>query len=177
MKKPTYLIAISIALLGINACSGGSGSDTPTAATSVSPAAPPATSISSRPIIDNEDLMPGLKGVDANNNGVRDDIDRLIAKKYAATTAMKKAAEQDARTLQKALTATTKVQARISGNEIMRSGSCARKSIPDLDTRMQMSKDIEALTANTKERFTAYWLSAELSGGMVFSQAQEPVCD
>ncbi len=180
------VVALASALCG---CSGGgeggsdSGTTLPVAGT-VQPGAGtvPAGAPATYRIIDNEDMSPGLKGVDTNNNGIRDDIDRLIAKKYSVTPAMTKAAEQKARTLQKALEVTTKVQARVVGNEIRRAGRCAFKVLPrgsseNIKFREQLSHEIEALTANTKERFTAYWKGNELAGGMVFAQPAEPVCD
>mgnify|MGYP003543664683 FL=1 len=40
-----------------------------------------------------EDFTPGLKGIDSDSNGIRDDIDALILQKYADTPTIKKAAE------------------------------------------------------------------------------------
>lgn len=128
-------------------------------------------------IIDNEDLTAGLKGEDADSNGIRDDVDRLIALKYSATPAIKKAAEQKARTLQKALEVTTRDEARLVGNEIMRAWDCADLAIPDAATTSRLSRELEALTVNTKERFIAYWKGEELSGGMVFEQPAPLFCD
>jgi hypothetical protein len=175
----TKLISCSVLLALLCACSGGEDESTGTSVsnTSSSNNSSPADSTPNAKIIDNEDLTAGLKGIDANNNGIRDDIDRLISQKYSATPQMKKAAEQKARTLQNSLEVTDKIQARIMGNEIRRAGNCARRSIPDIKVRMQLSKEIEALTANTKERFTAYWRGNELAGGMVFSQSDNLICD
>ncbi len=174
MKKALLLACIFSGVL--SACSGGGdgGGDA---------APPPPTTggggatVPGGAIVANEDMTAGLKGVDGNSNGIRDDIDGLIAGKYAATPAMKKAAEQKARTLQKSMEATTRGQARIAGNEIRRAGACATKSIPEAAVWMQLSKDVEALTANTQERFQAYWKAEGLAAGMVFAQAVEPVCD
>ena len=133
-------------------------------------------------IVDNEDLTPGLKGIDADQNGIRDDIDRLIAQKYSATPAMKKAAEQKAQALQQSMEATTRKEAIAAGEAISRASDCAFKVFPhstpqDRKLLLQLSQEIEALTANTKERFTAYWNAEALSNGAVFSQPDEPVCD
>jgi hypothetical protein len=174
MNRNLYLSAALLSLLA--ACSDanqGSGS---------AAGNPSSTQTQDAPIIENEDLTPGLKGIDADGNGIRDDIDRLIAKKYAATPAMKKAAELTARALQKAMEATTNDEARAAGNEIMRAGSCAYKAFPhatpsEITLREQMSTEIEALTANTRERFKAYWNGERLAGGMVFKLPSNPVCD
>jgi hypothetical protein len=188
--RVTYVFCAALMPFFVTACSGSGSSDASTPATGasnlpVSTTTTPATSPTQAaytPIIDNEDLSAGLKGIDANNNGIRDDIDRLIALKYAQTPAMKKAAEQKARALQQAMEATTKVQARIAGNEIMRAGKCTFKVMPrnteaEWKMQQQMSKEIVSLTGNTKERYIAYWNGEKLAGGMVFRQPEEPVCD
>jgi hypothetical protein len=133
-------------------------------------------------VIDNEDLSAGLKGVDANNNGIRDDIDRLIALRYSITPEMKKASEQNSRSLQQIMDATTKSQAILAGNENSRAASCFYKNFPKTTSvekkfRIKAGKEIEALTANTRERFEAYMKANSLMGGTVFKQPEEPVCD
>lgn len=135
-----------------------------------------------QPIIDNEDMTPGLAGVDADKNGIRDDIDRLIAKKYASTPEIKRATEQVARSLQIFMEATTRQQALAAGDENARALECLwSKFVTPNSKNTQLavaaSKEIEALTANTKERFTKYWSSNKLVGGGYFSQPVGPVCD
>lgn len=41
----------------------------------------------------------------------------------------------------------------------------------------KMSHELTALTANTQERFTAYWQANGLAGGAVFEPPRAPVCD
>jgi hypothetical protein len=134
------------------------------------------------PVIENEDLTPGLKGIDADGNGIRDDIDRLIAEKYSATSIIKRIAEQHARAIQQSMEATTRDQAIAAGEEIFRAGDCAYKYLPhaneeDFKFREKMSTEIEALTANTKERLEAYWNGESLSSGMVFRSNKNPICN
>ncbi|RZI43936.1 hypothetical protein EGT07_00430 [Herbaspirillum sp. HC18] len=177
MNKKT-LLSIPF-LFALMACSGGGSSN---AATGAHVAGTSSSTAANFRIIDNEDMTSGLKGIDADNNGIRDDIDRLIAAKYAATSAVKKAAEQKARALQKNMEATTRKETLAAADEIMRAGQCTYKTLPhateqDAKFRGQMSKEIEALTANTKERFTAYWKAESLKSGAVFSQPDEPICD
>ena len=187
MNKNNLLIATIFALL--TACSGdGGGGGTPAPSSSASSGAGTATGpgtttpAANTRIIDNEDMTAGLKGVDANNNGIRDDIDRLIALKYSGTPALKKAAEQKARALQKFMEASTKQQVLFAGDEIRRASRCVYKILPENTSSVEklrdsLSKEVEALTANTKERFTKYWDSSALAGGSVFEQPAEPVCD
>jgi hypothetical protein len=170
--------ACLLLLISLTACSGGGGSGSTVTATGSTPTPAPA----GQRIIDNEDLTPGLKGVDANNNGIRDDIDRLIAQKYSATPELQKAAEQKARALQKSMEATTRQQALAAGDGIMRAADCAFKVFPqstssDIKFYDQLSKELESLTNNTQERFKAYWNAESLKGGGVFHQPDEPVCD
>lgn len=136
----------------------------------------------SEKIIDNEDLSPGLRGVDANRNGIRDDIDRLIAQKYARTPEIQRAAEQKARALQRNIEATTREEALRAGDAVERAAECAYQTLPhqtreQVQFREDMSKDIEALTANTEERFRAYWAANRLMSGAVFRQPDGRVCD
>lgn len=136
----------------------------------------------SEKIIDNEDLSPGLRGLDANRNGIRDDIDRLIAQKYARTPEIQRAAEQKARALQRNIEATTREEALRAGDAVERAAECAYQTLPHLTQdqvqfREDMSKDIEALTANTEERFRAYWAANRLMSGAVFRQPDGRVCD
>lgn len=172
MKIRFLFIAILFFLLG--GCSEGNrntGSDRT-----------PEASAEDITIIDNEDLSPGLKGIDADGNGIRDDIDRLIAKKYSATSIMRKVAEQKARALRQSMEATTREEAKAAGDEIFRALACAYNLLPhatdrDMKFLESMSIELEALTANTKERLKAYWAGQSLSSGMVFHLNQSPVCD
>ena len=173
MNRHAYLLL----LIPLAACSGSSGGGTTAIPTGGNSTPPPVT----QRIIDNEDLTAGLKGVDADGNGIRDDIDRLITLKYSATPEMKKALEQEARALQKSMESTTRQQALAAGDEIMRAGGCSFKiflNMPgSLELRDKASNEIGALTANTRERFKAYWNAESLKGGGVFRQPDEPVCD
>jgi hypothetical protein len=178
MKTQRRFTVVLLSLLA--ACTDGNrnvGADTGGNSGNPAPA-----QVQNVPIIDNEDMSPGLKGVDADGNGIRDDIDRLIAKKYATNETMKKATEMQARALQKAMEATTPREARAAGNALMQAGSCVYKAFPhatseQVKLREKMSIEIEALTANTRERFQAYWNGEKLAGGMVFNFPNEPICN
>lgn len=129
-----------------------------------------------------EDLSPGLRGTDANANGIRDDIDRLIATEFSQTPAIKKAAEQKALALQAMLEATTKTQVFTAVEKMSRASACVFKVLPELTReqdhlRISISRKIEALTANTRERLVKYLGSNKLAGGGYFAEPIEPVCD
>lgn len=138
-----------------------------------------------------EDLSSGLKGIDANANGIRDDIDRLISTKFATTPAIKKAAEQTAIALQLFMEATTKEQAFEAAQKNSRATACASQtlfplpfdqySLTEQIERQEifhgMSQQIQAFTANTRERMVKYLASNKLVGGGYFTEAPQPVCD
>ena len=76
MRRCVAAVALGLVL---TACSGGGGGGSgnvqqPLSSTETNPSG---DSTLSAKIIDNEDLSPGLRGVDANANGIRNDIDRL----------------------------------------------------------------------------------------------------
>lgn len=173
MKK--LITVLLLLFLTISGCSDGRRHGE-------NPSAENATSGKDLPVIENEDMTPGLKGIDADGNGIRDDIDQLIAKKYSSTSMMKQVAELHARALQQSMETTTREQAKAAGNEIFRAGDCAYRYLPhaneeDMKFREKMSAEIEALTANTKERFKAYWKGESLTSGMVFSSNPNPTCN
>ncbi|RKZ37357.1 MAG: hypothetical protein DRQ49_16340 [Gammaproteobacteria bacterium] len=122
-----------------------------------------------------------LKGTDDNANGIRDDIDQLIAKKFSYTQEIKRAAEQEARALQQFMEVKTKEEALKAAEQIARATSCTFKrlsaSIRDYEKRQALSKEIEVWTTNTKERLLKYLESSKLIGGASFMQPVEPVCD
>jgi len=183
--KQHNLWLIAGTLLVLSACGGaggGSGDPVPSSSASAPSGGNPTTPVATKGIIDNEDMSAGLKGIDANNNGIRDDIDRLIAQKYSATPALKKAAEQTARSSQLLMLATNKNQVLIAVDEIRRSGACVDKVLPENTVAneklmLALVNEISALTANTEERFKAHWAASGLAGGSVFRQPKEPVCD
>ncbi|MDM8561651.1 hypothetical protein [Candidatus Parabeggiatoa sp. HSG14] len=128
-----------------------------------------------------EIFSPKLKDTDDNANGIRDDIDKLIEQKFSYTPKIKRAAEQEARALQKFMEATTKEEALKSAEQIARATSCTFKilsdPIQDYDKRQYLAKELEAWTTNTKERLSKYLESSKLIRGAYFTQPIEPVCD
>ena len=176
--KNNRLFFLTLLFLLVTACSGEGGSGgTPAAKVNV-----PAAAADDAPQVDNEDLTAGLKGIDADANGIRDDIDRFIARHYSATSIMKKAAEREARAFQMSMEATTPEEAKAAGNAIFHAGDCSYKLLPhateaDMKFVENMSIEIKALTANTPERFSAYWRGEELASGMVFYSNDNPDCE
>ena len=84
--------------------------------------------------------------------------------------------------MQKQVDANTPEQALAAANAVSRAADCTFQTLShanekDLKFAEDMSMEIKALTANTKERFEAYWRAQEMVSGAVFKEAKKPVCD
>jgi hypothetical protein len=95
---------------------------------------------------------------------------------------MKKAAEREARAFQMSMEATTPEEAKAAGKAIFHAGDCSYKLLPhateaDMKFVENMPIEIKALTANTPERFSAYWRGEELASGMAFYTNDNPNCE
>ena len=130
-----------------------------------------------------EDFTPGLKGIDSDANGIRDDIDALILQKYADTPTIKNAAEKYARTVQVFMEANTKQEAYQAAKESGNMVDCIvhiilpGNNIENYKKRGQLIDEIVAYTANTRERFEKYWSSSKMIGGASFQIEKKPICD
>lgn len=129
-----------------------------------------------------EDMTPGLKGVDADTNGIRDDIDALITQKYSDTPRMKITAEEYARSVQIFMEAQTKQEAYEAAKKSGHMVSCivhvvfAGNDSASYNRRGQLINEVVAYTANTRERFEKYWNSSSLLGGATFNADLNPEC-
>jgi hypothetical protein len=106
------------------------------------------------------DRSADIKGPDANNNGVRDDIDAWIAT-LPITEIQKKAAIQKAIGLQKTLLVdlNDKVAQQAIGDELALTTLCLSDAyMPEYKESFKLRAKIEAMTANTKERANRYIL-------------------
>nr|WP_315043426.1 hypothetical protein [uncultured Moraxella sp.] len=133
--------------------------------------------------VDNQDHLDRtntLLGTDSNNNGIRDDIDAYIAKKYT-DPAQKKAAENMAKAMQKSLTVgmiadeeTRRLEAKKLSLEMDKNSGCIFYLA---DHNPNFSEDIilelESLTTNTKERLLAYLAYDKALDGTVSSLMDE----
>lgn len=130
------------------------------------------------PVLERE---PTLGGIDANTNGVRDDIERHIEKKYSEP-AQRKAAMQTARALQHTLLVDKNdVQALDRVSEMgMRAVNCRSLVFPGLERfkeAYQMSQEIEAMTANTKMRLLEYLAYNKAVSGTVSRLPKGDTCE
>jgi hypothetical protein len=99
-----------------------------------------------------------IRGPDANNNGIRDDIDAWIAAQ-PVTDQQRKALQQAARVLQRELLVdlADKAAHDVLGAQTSAYVDCLHDSFaPDSVTASAYGARIEAITANTRERAKRY---------------------
>lgn len=159
---------------GLSACGG----DPPSGAEPVGAAVERLEGNGELPTLERTD---SLAGIDANANGVRDDIERHIEKKYSES-AQRKAAMQTARGFQQSLLVDTGDAAALQAVSaaVMRAANCRRSvfaSPQDAAAAAQMSDELEAMTANTKQRLLAYLAYNKALSGSVSSLPKGDTCD
>ena len=203
--KPIIQYSIVAFLFTLSACGGGSSSSSTHAAniSSVSfPGAPSSTqsSVSSSvapsstqssltakekiTALENSGAITTLKrssdvkGPDANANGVRDDVDIVIAT-MPINESQKIGAEQFAKSIQAALVLdvsdTTKL--RDASVHISRAIQCLSSRFPDKKQLTAVANTIESITANTKERASQYIKFNVALSGSVSKLLSGDTCD
>jgi crotonobetainyl-CoA:carnitine CoA-transferase CaiB-like acyl-CoA transferase len=164
----TCLLAVAL-----SACSGSDKSPTPATAGQAVPittAINPTSTVSAPSVtaqiaaleasgkLPKLDRSSDIKGPDANNNGIRDDIDAWIAAQ-PITEVQKKAAQQMAR-VQQAKTLvdlSDKPALQALGDRTAAAIVCLRLSfMPNYQTGYDLGSQLESAMANTKERSMQY---------------------
>lgn len=121
-----------------------------------------------------------LTGNDADSNGVRDDIDAYISKVFPAE--IRQAATKAAQVEQSMLTVDVndKDAVRDINNAYTRANGCIFETARNKDLEIKpyfVSKQISAITANTKKRLLAMVDFSHASNGMVFTGQLNGNCD
>ena len=108
-------------------------------------------------------------GTDANSNGIRDDIDSLIDKS-GETPARQAALRQLAVALHQAVTidVSQAVALRLTAGQVNFATACVWDRFDASQAPTQVTR-MEAITANTEERFRAYEAYNRAVSGMSFS--------
>ena len=124
------------------------------------------------------DRTSSLLGIDANNNGVRDDIEAYI-NSLGFTPAQVRAAMQKAKILQKTLSVNTKDPAAVQqlGEKSMASTNCLGDTFTAPGQRSQVSQMLESYTMNTKTRVMQYLSYNSASSGSVTRLPDGDTCD
>lgn len=127
----------------------------------------------------NLDRSATVGGIDANNDGVRDDIAAVIDE-FPFDAAQKRAFMQAAAALQSALTSSTDTNSAVANwTQMNRAIECLNGRF-DPERFWEWSKyddQIEALTLNTEIRLQAYIQFEQLSGSGAPPEPRGEVCD
>lgn len=126
-----------------------------------------------------EDTTPGLKGIDADRNGIRDDIDLMITQKYSATPAQRDVAKRLARTMQVLLESQSPQEASRNYQPVSKAINCmfVRLKSDDFSKLSPMFRDIESMLSNTRERFKHYWDVNRMMSGSTHSISPNEPCE
>lgn len=160
-------ILAQLALLLLTACgSGNAPSSAQSQSTSQPPTAPQvingiAVPPEPNPVANNATLL----GVDSNNNGVRDDVERQIATTYGTNAAKYDAAMRSAHSDQEYLTANgdpVKSTA-VTSNAVITGACVSVKYGTDSINGLKTIRQTFSLTFNTPERMAAYRATSSAS--------------
>jgi len=173
--RAPFTCAFAAALM---ACGDGQSSGAPPAGESLESAVARLEASGELPMLDRTD---SLAGIDANGNGVRDDIERYIEKKYTEP-ALRRAAMQNARALQETLLVDKTSEAALDAvsERGSRATTCGARVFtgPDgLKSYLQMSAELESMTSNTKKRLKAYLDYSRARSGSVSTMPEGDTCD
>ena len=127
------------------------------------------------PVLDRSDSIAGL---DANANGVRDDIEQYIDSK-PNTQPQKNSLKALHRALSKAMTIDTKDKNALRDvtNSINISTGCIWKTYRTGTVASPLGNEIEKLTVNTRRRYEAYMKYNSAMNGAVISEPKDLNCD
>ena len=128
------------------------------------------------PVLDRTNTVAGI---DADQNGIRDDIQVYINVTYPEPE-QQKAVSQYARSLQAKLLVNPKdkYQVRASSDASVKGMSCIYEKVP-VDNSAQAARVVEeifSLTTNTKQRLKAYMAFDQAMDGALISLPTEKVC-
>jgi hypothetical protein len=124
---------------------------------------------------------PTLEGVDANGNGVRDDIDAYIDRNYS-TEPQRRAARQMAAHFQRTLLVDKSDRQALKRESVLgsRAVGCLYARFDGTNGSKHpaaVGHELEAINANTKERLKAYLAYSKGLDGAVISMQEGDICD
>lgn len=124
------------------------------------------------------DRSADIAGPDANNNGVRDDIEAWIHSQKLGDL-QTKALMQKAKALQRTLVLdlNDKGALQSSGDELMASSNCGSLHFSPYVDFSKLAGQIEAMTANTRQRAERYMLYNRASSGSSNTLPHGDTCD
>jgi hypothetical protein len=127
------------------------------------------------------DRLPTLEGADANQNGVRDDIEDHIRKKYPEPK-QQAAAMQMARSMQSAVTVNVRDSQMVHAVSEAQglAVTCVKAVFPrekHISTGSLVLTEIESMTTNTKARLLAYLAYNRALSGSVWKLPKGDTCE
>lgn len=122
-----------------------------------------------------------LLGPDENENGIRDDIDAILAKRYTDERELR-AAKQMARAMQAVFTVNLDniIAVKEANRQISRANTCIYSVFdPDSEDRSAfgVGSDLQSLTYNTRDRLRHYMLFNRALSGTSWGKAKEDTCE
>ncbi len=180
MKTPQKVLALSLAVAALTGC-GGSDKPTPPAPTAdTSPnLGAQIQALEASGQLPKLDRSTDIKGPDTDNNGIRDDIDAWIAAQ-PITDAQKKATQQIAKVQQAKLLVDLSDQTSLQalGEKTAAAVVCMSDSFaPHRQAGRDLGNQIEAITANTKERTKQYIAYNRARSGSVTELPSGNTCE
>lgn len=178
-RKKIMKNTIATLLVGMSLAACGGGTTTPAAETATGSQKIAELEKSGQlPILDRTET---LTGIDADKNGIRDDIDRHIESTYSSPRE-KASAQEFARAIQNTLTidASIRQQADMAAAQITKAMSCRSAAFADdrHSTGSEMVYKIEALTANTKQRMKKYLaFNKAMDGSVIELDSGDQFCE
>lgn len=181
MRSPPHPLRAAVSLmlaLGLTACGGGSSSGQPGSEMQASLASQ-IEALERSGQLPKLDRSSDIRGPDANNNGIRDDIDAWIAAQ-SVTDVQRKALQQAARVFQRELLVDLNDKAAhdVLGTQTSAYIDCLHDSFaPDSVTASAYRARIEAITANTRERAKRYLAYNRAVSGSVLTIPRGDNCE
>ena len=122
------------------------------------------------------DRSASLKGVDANGDGVRDDLERYIAA-LPDTADQKASLRQLAKSIDSTLVVdtTNETALRAAANELNEAINCVWSNYP-ADVAPKRVEEMRRLAVNTRERFNAYAKYNQARSGAVIALPKGNTC-
>lgn len=121
-----------------------------------------------RPGVKSTDFEPTIAGIDANKNGVRDDIERYIEKTYPDPAQRAAMMQYAIAQQEEILNGTTREKELVAAQKTTRALECAYRILGF--KYHDAANDILAMTVNTEARYLAYAKSRDNLGGQILDQ-------
>lgn len=124
------------------------------------------------------DVTDTLAGVDANKDGIRDDVETYISSRFAGKAEQVAALRQLARSMQRAILFDgTKPAAKAISLKVGKAIHCVSDKMPTMQDFGQAVTVIESISANTKLRKAAYADYNKALDGTVSSLPEGNTCE